>query len=60
MTLPLRDDLKWDQVALNLLCPPAAVLLDSSVLGIPWAARREMGDGKDTAKTCQVCKRQVL
>lgn len=47
MTLPLRDD-KVGQGALNLLHPLAAMLLDSSVLGILWAACREMGDGKRT------------
>lgn len=46
MTLPLRDDFKWDQVALNLLPPLAAMLLDYSVLDILWAACREMEDGK--------------
>lgn len=48
MTLPLRDDLKWDQGALNLGHPLAAVPLDDSVLGILCAVRRDMGDGERT------------
>lgn len=48
MILLLRDDLKWDQGALNCLCPLAAMPLDYSVLGILWAACREMGDAKRT------------
>jgi len=47
----------WDQGALNLLCPLAAVLLDSSVLGF---SGQHAAQKKDTARTCQACKRWVL
>lgn len=48
MTLPLRDDFKWDHGALSLSRPLAAMLLDCSVLRVLWAACREMGNGKRT------------